>query len=215
MEAREKIMWYVGIVAMNREGIIGVTGRDGKQRIPWLSDTRPPVREDRQPAFGATPKDISAVVREDMRHFRKITAGNIVIMGRKTFESLPNGPLPNRIHVVLTRRTISPEIPNVYFTSLEKVDTTIYDILLTYPNKKVFVCGGEEIYRALLPSCDRLYITEIPYAIDLTEGETVTRFVPKEEWAYIFQRTRKDENGNQVFNLYFRKGFDFATLLNT
>lgn len=206
METCERIMWYAGIVAMNREGIIGVTGRDGKQRIPWLSEA---TRSE------ATSIDISTIVREDMRHFRKKTTGNILIMGRKTFDSLPNGPLPNRIHVVLTRRTETPEIPNVYFTSLEKVDATICDILLTHPNKNVFVCGGEEIYRALLSRCDRLYITEIPYTIDLTEGETVSRFVPKEEWVDAFQRTRKDENGNQVFNLYFRKGIDFATLLNT
>jgi dihydrofolate reductase len=190
-------MSYDKIVAMNLEGVIGVTGVDGKQYIPWLTRSEATKSDDE-----ATAKSkIADVIREDMRHFRKKTTGNIVVMGRKTFDSLPNGPLPNRVHVVLTRRTNLPEITNVYFTTLDNLDATINNILLASPKKKVFVCGGEEIYRLLMPKCNRLHITEIPYTIDLREGESVSRFVPREEWSKQFQYLIEE---NRVFKVYQR-----------
>lgn len=185
-------VWYEGIVAMNPEGIIGVTRRDGTQYIPWLSED-----------VTSESDNLSAIVREDMRHFRKSTIGNIVIMGRKTFESLPTGSLPNRTHIVLTRKINPTKIENVYFTTIDKLDETVNAILLEYPYKKVFVCGGEDIYRKLLHKCYRLCITEIPYTVHLKDGEKVSKFVPKEEWDDLFQRLLKPDD--RVFDIYFRK----------
>jgi dihydrofolate reductase len=190
-------IWYEGIVAMNPEGIIGVTRRDGTQYIPWLSEAT------RSGDATSESDNLSAIVREDMRHFRKSTIGNIVIMGRKTFESLPTGSLPNRTHIVLTRKINPTKIENVYFTTIDKLDETVNAILLEYPYKKVFVCGGEDIYRKLLHKCDRLCITEIPYTVHLKDGEKVSKFVPKEEWGDLFQRLLKTDD--RVFDVYFRK----------
>ena len=60
-------------------------------------------------------------IKDDMKHFRRLTKGHIVLMGRNTFESLPNGPLPNRIHIVLTRNANTDTGSNttVYFSDLE------------------------------------------------------------------------------------------------
>jgi dihydrofolate reductase len=136
---------YELIVAMNQDGIIGID-----QHIPWKH-------------------------KEDMRHFREITTGNILIMGRKTFDSLPNGrPLNNRIHVVLTN---SPEKYDeiyrnnnaVFFTNCKRLDDLMLCITNIYPEKRVFVCGGEEIYRILLPRCSKLHITYIQH--DISGGE--------------------------------------------
>jgi dihydrofolate reductase len=209
-------VWYEGIVAMNPEGIIGVTRRDGTQYIPWLSKatrSEDATRSEATRSGDATRSgsedvtsesdNLSAIVREDMRHFRKSTIGNIVIMGRKTFESLPTGSLPNRTHIVLTRKIKPTKIENVYFTTIDKLDETVNAILLEYPYKKVFVCGGEDIYRKLLHKCYRLCITEIPYTVHLKDGEKVSKFVPKEEWDDLFQRILKPDD--RVFDVYFRK----------
>jgi len=151
---------YELIVAMNKDGIIGITDASGNQRL----------------AFNC---------REDMRFFREMTTlpeGHILVMGRKTFESLPNSrPLPGRIHIVLSRvprkydeKYITTN--DVYFTKLENLDEVLGPLVYPYSNKRVFVCGGEEIYRALLPRCERLYITHILSQIELNPGETTSRF---------------------------------------
>ena len=129
------------IVAMNQDGIIGID-----QQIPWRN-------------------------KEDMRHFRETTMGHVLIMGRKTFDSLPGRrPLKNRIHVVLTN---SPEKydqlynnnSDIFFTSVDRLDELMECIINIYPEKRVFVCGGEEIYRMLLPKCGKLHITYIQHDI--------------------------------------------------
>ncbi len=87
---------------------------------------------------------------EDFRWFKKMTTGQIVIMGRKTFESIGR-PLPNRATIVLTRS--KEPISGVEIVSdLNEVD----------PNsdpRDMFVCGGAEVYRSALPLCSDLYLT--------------------------------------------------------
>ncbi len=166
---------YELIVAVNPDSIIGVTDSAGNQRIPWKN-------------------------KEDMRHFRETTMGHILIMGRKTFESLPNGPLPGRIHIVLSRtpneqkqKRGEPEdtiTTPVYFATNEGLDETVKLVLSKYPGKRIFVCGGEEIYRILLPKCERLHITEIQHSIELATTETASHFPLLAEWISGFQETR-------------------------
>ena len=98
----------------------------------------------------------------DLKRFKRITMDTIIIMGRKTFESFPNGPLPNRIHIVLTR---SPEYiddasKNVYYTTYENLNTIIDTIRIAkdYP---IFVIGGYNIYKMLYPMCAKLHITVV------------------------------------------------------
>ena len=89
---------------------------------------------------------------EDLKFFKATTLGHVILMGRKTFDSLGR-PLPGREHWVLTR---GPEIPGV------RTIRDISEIQEPTDGRKLFVIGGAEIYAALLPRCDELYLTHVP-----------------------------------------------------
>ena len=101
--------------------------------------------------------DIPWQMPADQRHFRDITLGKPVVMGRKTFETLKN-PLPKRLNIILTRNTAykAPEGCIVAHTiddiinHCEKLET-----------EELMICGGAPVYRAFLPHADRLYLTQI------------------------------------------------------
>ena len=91
----------------------------------------------------------------DLKHFKALTTGNTIIMGRKTFESLPNGALPNRRNIVISSKS-TLQYPNAeVFPSLDIAIKNSLD------NKDIYIIGGESIYRQALPLSDELYITEI------------------------------------------------------
>ncbi|MGO8928870.1 MAG: dihydrofolate reductase [Limisphaerales bacterium] len=100
---------------------------------------------------------------EDFKWFKKTTTGQVIVMGRKTFESIGK-PLPNRTTVVLTR---SPRpIPGVRTISdLRQIDPT--DPLL--PGREIFICGGAQLYEQALPLCSDLYLTLVQRVV---EGDT-------------------------------------------
>lgn len=93
-------------------------------------------------------------ISEDLKRFKEITTGHTIIMGRKTFESLPK-VLPNRKHIVITR--------NMNFNSEDERVTVIHSIddILTYADEEeeYFIIGGEEIYRQFLPLSQKIYLT--------------------------------------------------------
>ena len=94
----------------------------------------------------------------DQRFFRETTTGQVVVMGRKTLESFPNGaPLKNRVNVVMTRgsRSLPDEVERA--RSIDELKT----VLSRYEDKEIYCIGGAEIYRQLLPLCDECYITKI------------------------------------------------------
>ena len=102
-------------------------------------------------------------LKEDMQYFRKLTLGNIVVMGRKTFESLPEGrPLPERTNLVLTRQT-------GWGKALAQGDEEVVvvhspDQVLAYVadrREDVYVIGGGEIYRLFLGCASRAFITKV------------------------------------------------------
>jgi len=98
---------------------------------------------------------------EDMKRFKNITTGNVVIMGRRTFDSLPNKePLKDRVNIVLTRYTqLQPEsTDNLLFYD------SIYHLLSDlkfYSNKEIYIIGGQEIYGQFLPFCEEALVTRI------------------------------------------------------
>ena len=97
----------------------------------------------------------------DMRFFREKTIGHVVIMGRKTLESFPNGlPLKNRTNIVLTADSDYHAAGAVIVHTLEK----LLEKLKEYEGEELFVIGGESIYRQLLPYCDTAYVTKIDHA---------------------------------------------------
>lgn len=99
-------------------------------------------------------------IPEDQRLFREETLGKVVIMGRKTLESLPGGkPLYGRTTMVLSR-TPGYEVKNALcFSGVDEVLSAVS----SYRQEDVFVAGGEEIYEAFLPYCHTAHITYIDY----------------------------------------------------
>ena len=144
------------IVAVNQKNVIGINNK-----IPWY-------------------------IPEDLKYFKELTNNHIIVMGRKTYESLPKKPLPNRIHVVITSQ---PErydnTENVIFIDIENAIECITQ-LNNNNNKKVFVIGGSSIYQYFFQYCTQFHITNI---FNDCEGDT---FFPY--GLEIFKNTNKFEN---------------------
>lgn len=119
-------------------------------------------------------------IREDMRHFRRLTMGHPVVMGRKTFESLPGGALPGRRNVVVTRNAAFVAEDVEAFPSLEDALARLSADFGQDAGAEVFVIGGGEIYRQAMPLADRLYLTEIDAAAD--DADTFFPPVEPERW---------------------------------
>ena len=145
-----------------------VIGKDGK--IPWR-------------------------LPHDSQHFKRITSGHIVVMGRKTFESIGR-PLPHRRNIVLTSSTTfaAPGVEVMH----SKDDVLALD--------DVFIIGGASIYRQFLDVADRLYITEIALEID---GDTFFPAWDRQSFSLISAQPGVLDEQNTLphtFFIYERKG---------
>ncbi|MGN0290713.1 MAG: dihydrofolate reductase [Lachnospiraceae bacterium] len=99
----------------------------------------------------------------DMKFFRETTTGKVVVMGRKTLESFPNGrPLKNRVNIVLTKDENYQVKDAIVLHDIEELKKE----LEKYPSEDIYVIGGESIYRQLLDMCDTAHITKIDYAYE-------------------------------------------------
>ncbi len=116
-----------------------------------------------------------AHISEDLKYFKKRTAGGIVIMGYNTYESLPSGALPKRENIVITRKDI--EIPGAYVVG--SIEAAVEKAKALKDENEVFVIGGASIYEQFLPHASKLYITHIFESF--TDADV---FFPdfKEEW---------------------------------
>lgn len=120
--------------------------------------------------------DLLEHIPEDLKYFKTITTNNTVMMGRKTWESLPKKPLPNRTNIVITSN------PNMYNDAefMDLFDAKLY--LIYNKNDDIFIIGGGQIYEELLPLCDRVYVTKINKS-----HENVDTYFPNldksDEWA--------------------------------
>lgn len=118
---------FKAIAAMSLNRVIGAGGR-----IPWH-------------------------LPEDFRWFKKMTVGQVVVMGRKTFESIGR-PLPDRTTIVLSKSGFQhPQVRTV--TDLGEID-------LEKETRSVFICGGAEVYAQALPTCSDLYLTLVKRLVE-------------------------------------------------
>ena len=115
---------------------------------------------------------------DDLKRFKKITTGKALIMGRRTFFSLPKAPLPNRRNIVIT------DVEGETFDGCETVGSIDEAIKLVQNEPEVFIIGGGMIYRQFYPLVQRLYLTLVHKemeadiyfpAIDFTEWQETTR----------------------------------------
>ncbi|MCP1123601.1 dihydrofolate reductase [Bacillus sp. 3103sda1] len=112
----------------------------------------------------------------DLAYFKKVTMGHPIIMGRKTFESIGR-PLPGRTNIILTRnKNYEMEGCEVIHSidDVQKLDEQM--------NEEIFVIGGAEIFKEVLPFADRLYITKIE---EVFEGDTFFPEINYDEWKEI------------------------------
>lgn len=101
--------------------------------------------------------DLAFHISADLKRFKALTTGHTVVMGRKTFESLPKGALPNRRNIVVTRN------PDLHFPGAETAGSIQEAIAMAEAagETELFIIGGGQIYAAAFPLADRLEITEI------------------------------------------------------
>lgn len=119
---------------------------------------------------------------EDLKRFKRITSGHTVIMGRKTWESLPRKPLPGRRNIIITRNPLYKAEGAEVFNSVEEAIAT------TKADGEVFVIGGGEIYRKLFPMTLRLYITHVE--LSKPEADTFFPQIEADEWIMVSQSER-------------------------
>ncbi|MFO7880556.1 MAG: dihydrofolate reductase [Bacteroidota bacterium] len=152
--------------------------------------------------------DLLYFIKNDLKRFKQITTGHNIIMGRKTFRSLPKGPLPNRKNIVITDNPEDCNLPDKYpdkdcimTDSVEKAKS------LCNHQEENFIIGGGSIYRQFLPYADKMYLTLIHEEPDADiffpeYNPEEWQVISKEEHAehdppfsyLILSRTNKDES---------------------
>lgn len=111
--------------------------------------------------------DLLFHISDDLRRFKQLTMGHPIIMGRKTFESFPRGPLPGRRNIVITHQA------GYSHPGIEVASSLAHALELTADAPEVFIIGGGEIYRQAWPLAHRLLLTEID--AEVSDADT---FIP-------------------------------------
>jgi len=144
--------------------------------------------------------DLSHRISDDLKRFKALTLGSIVVMGRKTWESIPERfrPLPGRTNVVVTR--------NKDYAATGATVVCSVDEALAFANGEgrtengCFVIGGAELYRQMLPVADRLYLTVID-----AEKPSDVFFPDHGDFARVIEREQKTDAATGI-------GFEYVTL---
>lgn len=150
-----------------------------------------------------------AHIPEDMKNFKKLTKNNIVIMGRKTYDSLPNKPLPNRANIIVSSNVDEDLVFEIkengtIFIRLEDIKRMLSHVSKhSYPFD-IFVIGGGVIYKELLPYFEKVYVTKIHHAYN-----NVDTYFPNidnmNEWeAEMLSDIREHEDIKYQFCIYER-----------
>lgn len=151
------------VVAVSRNGVIG---REGG--LPWH-------------------------ISSDLKRFKEITMGKPVVMGRKTWDSLPRKPLPGRRNIVITRQ------PGFTADGAEVVATPEQALALCAGEPEVAVIGGGEIYRLFWPMVDRIYLTEVDLEVD---GDTHFPDLAPGQWREVAREVHpRGERDSAAFTL--------------
>ena len=145
-------------------------------------------------------QDIPWYIREDMQFFKKRTTGKIIIMGRKTYESIPEKykPFPDRQTYLLTHNTTyKVDHPNV--TVFYDFNKALMVAKLTAGDDEIMIAGGAQIYNLAIPYTDRIYATI------LTEdfiGDAYFPILPKEDW---HMTDSVEDFYDEQLDLYYRR----------
>jgi dihydrofolate reductase len=136
----------------------------------------------------------------DLKYFKSITQGHTIIMGRNTYESLPNGALPNRRNIVLSRN------PDYKCDRCELVSTLEEAIALSEKEDTVFIIGGAAVYKKAIDIADQLYVTYIHHTFE--NADTFFPTINTNEWREIsrtYNAADEKNKYNHSFVIYQRK----------
>ena len=130
----------------------------------------------------------------DLKRFKAITTGHTIIMGRKTYDSLPNGALPNRRNIVVSRQLKSLKDAEVYSDIDEALKATSDEDI-------VYIIGGGEIYKETFPRADELHIT----LVHKSYPEAETRFPEWKltDWNILKQEQIGQDEKNELDSVYY------------
>lgn len=144
--------------------------------------------------------DLLCHMPTDMKHFKDITSGKTVMMGERTFFSLPKHPLPNRRNIVLT------DVAGKTFEGAEAVYSIDEMVKCIQGEEEAFVIGGGMVYRQMMPLADKLYITHIHHSWE--DADTFFPEIKESEWKLLnAERHFADEKNpyNYTFATYGRR----------
>lgn len=133
----------------------------------------------------------------DLKHFKSITTGHPILMGRKTYESIGR-PLPNRTNIIMTRDAAYHAAGCIVVTSIEKAleQATVHEA------GEIFIIGGAEIYRQLMPHIQRIYLTIVHHQFD---GDAYFPELDMDEW----KKVENVKHAPDEQNIY---AYEFVTL---
>lgn len=138
--------------------------------------------------------DLLCHLRKDLQQFKALTSGHTVIMGRKTYMSLPRRPLPNRRNIVISQSEQTLEGA--------EIARSIEDALKMVHGEDVFVIGGGIIYHEMIEYADRLYITRIHH--EWTDADTFFPKINPEDWDLISHEEHQADAEND-YDFAFEK----------
>lgn len=128
-------------------------------------------------------------IPEDLRRFKRLTYGNTVIMGKRTWESLPKRPLPGRKNVVIT------DIPHESFENAVMAYSIEDALAKCEKEDEIFIIGGGSIYRQFMPLADRLYITHVHKK---KPADVYFPKIDRKTWKLIEKEEFKGDDGNEI-----------------
>lgn len=128
-------------------------------------------------------------IPEDLKFFRDTTRGHIMIMGRKTFDSIGGKPLPQRFHIVISRQDLQSTHPLVKYVKTLEEAIEVAKTLTPQWGDEVFIVGGGEIYKQSLPVTDKIYLTVIYQDF---EGDTYYPELPEAQFELVAKSDRTE-----------------------
>jgi dihydrofolate reductase len=135
----------------------------------------------------------------DMKYFKRVTSGHPVIMGKRTYDSLPRRPLPNRRNIVIT------DLPGETIDGCEMAYSIEEAVALCNPGEENFIIGGASVYRQFLPVTDRLYLTRVHKSF---EGDVFFPELDFLAWELISREDHGPDEQNDFtysYEIYDRK----------
>ncbi len=139
--------------------------------------------------------DLLCHLPNDLKHFKRITTGHTIIMGRRTYESLPKGALPNRTNIVISSAS-ADNFPGCI--TVKSIDEALSKC---NPNDEIFIIGGGVLFNATIDITNNLYLTRIHHTFE--EADTYFPEINFNDWELVEEEHHKSDE---------RHAYDYSSL---